>query len=134
MEPEKFITERHDPEQYEMYLQGVPKKRELFSDHQFVNAPDLLSAEEVEVLCRKSYQSSLDRHGKKPKVKIQIDEGVKFEGQLDKMGESFFFAKAGEENFLIIKGVNFVTKSQLTAVEFLDVQELAEVMIEKFSE
>ena len=122
------VTERHDPDQYETYFQAPPKERELFSDESFVNGPDLLSQDEVEHLSRKSYQASLDKHGKKPKVRLLIDEGVKFEGQLDKMGETFFFAKKGDSKFLIVKGDKFLTKSQLSSIEFLDVKDLDDVL------
>ena len=122
------VTERHDPEQYESYFQAPPKERELFNDSSFVSGPDLLSQDEVEHLSRKSYQSSLDNHGKKSKVRLIIDEGVKFEGQLDKMGETYFFARKGDTKFLIVKGDKFLTKSQLSSIEFLDVQDLDDIL------
>jgi hypothetical protein len=130
----KVVTERHDPDQYERYFQAPPRERELFGDDSFVNGPDLLSQDEVEHLSRKSYQASLDKHGKKPKVRLLIDEGVKFEGQLDKMGETFFFAKKGDAKYLIVKGERFLTKSQLSSIEFLDVKELDDVISHLTSE
>ena len=44
------------------------------------------------------------------------------------MGETFFFAKKGDSKFLIVKGNKFLTKSQLSSIEFLDVKELDDVL------
>jgi len=122
------VTDRHDPTTYETYFQSPPKERELFNEQSFVSNADLLSQDEVEYLSQKSYQTSLDNHGKKPKVRLVVDDAVKFEGQLDKLGESFFFARRGDTKYLIVKGEKFLTKSQLSSIEFLDVKDLDEVL------
>ena len=123
------VVSRHDANTYEGYFEKeLPKERELFGEERYINLDDLLKTDDVVHLSKASYQSALDKHGKKSRVRIVVDEGVKFEGQLDKLGVNYFFARKGEAKFLIIKGEKFLTKSQLSSIEFLDVQDLEEVI------
>ncbi len=123
------VVSRHDAKKYDGYFeQELPKERELFGEERYINLDDLLNTDDVVHLSKASYQSALDKHGKKSRVRIVVDEGVKFEGQLDKLGVNYFFARKGGAKFLIIKGEKFLTKSQLNSIEFLDVQDLEEVI------
>ena len=128
-ELKEAVTKRDDGEKYEDYfVSELPKERELFGEERYINLSDLLSTDDVVHLSKESYQSAMDKHGKKSRVRIVVDDGVKFEGQLDKLGINYFFARKGGAKYLIVKGEKFLTKSQLSSIEFLDVEDLDEVL------
>jgi hypothetical protein len=122
------VSSRHDPGKYKTYFESHPDEREVFGDDSIVKAEDLLEEDEVKHISKMTYQSAVDHHGKKPRVRLIIDEGVKFEGRLDKLGESFFFARKGNNRFLIVRGQRFLTKSELSSIEFMEVSDLEEVI------
>jgi len=123
------VTKRPDGKKYETYFEKeMPKERELFGEERYIDMTDLLAPDDVVHLSKASYQSAFDKHGKKARVRIVVDEGVKFEGQLDKLGVNFFFARKGGHKYLIVKGEKFLTKSQLSSIEFLDVEDLDAVI------
>lgn len=126
----KAVTARPGGEKLESYFEKEPpKERELFGEERYIDLKDLLPPDDVVHLSKQSFQTGVDNHGKKARVRIVVDEGVKFEGELDKLGVSFFFARKGASKFIIVRGEKFLTKSQLSSIEFLDVQDLDEVLV-----
>lgn len=129
---QEAIAERHpEPEKQETYFSNIPKERELFGEAQFVESADLIPTDEVAFACNKSFNETVDNHGKKPKIRLTIDEGIHFDAETHRFNDQFFFLKCGEEKLLVVKGEKFLTKGVITPIEFLDIKTIDSESLEK---
>ncbi|MBW7877228.1 MAG: DUF3900 domain-containing protein [Candidatus Cloacimonetes bacterium] len=125
------------PEVYEKYFQ-IPEqerhqKREVFGERRYVAEEDLLEPEKVAQLAVKAQIRNIDQNAKPLRLRLNIDGGLKFEGSIDLLGQTFFFAKHGDEKILILRGDKFETKSHYQPIEFLKLESL-ESVIQKLGE
>jgi hypothetical protein len=122
------VQSRHE-HRYDNYFVGEPpKKRELFGQDRIIPLNDLLPAPEVKYVTEKTCRAAKDKYDKQVKVSIKIDEQVKFEADMAGLNRSFFFAQKGDMRFIIIRGERFVGGGQLTGLDFLDVEQLDDIM------
>lgn len=118
-------THRYD----EYFIDAPPRVRELFGEERFIREPELLlPPEEVQHVARVSYENARQKYDKETRVKVLIDERVRFDAPLDQLGQSYFFASNGPERFLVIRGEKFQARDHLTGIDFLELQTLDEIV------
>ncbi len=117
-------------ERYKAYFEKTPaKKRELFGEQRLVKVGDLIPERDAAAVARESSRTAKDLYDKDQKMKITIDGMLSVDLRMENLGESFFFAKEGQEKFLIIRGKSFQSnRAQLSSVDFLEVESLANVI------
>lgn len=116
-------------DRYDDYFVGMPEgKRELFGNDRKIPLDDLMPAPEVKYVCDKTVRAARDKYDKPVKVRIKIDEAVSLEADLSGLGRTFFFAQKGDMRYVIIRGEHFVSSGQLTGLDFLDVEQLEDIM------
>lgn len=125
-----FAREPDSEQRYRGYFEKAPpKKRELFGEERLVKVHDLLPSREAAAVARESARTSRDLYSKEQKMKINVDGLLTVDLKLENLGENFFFAKEGEEKFLVIRGKSFqANKSQLNSIDFLEVDSLGDVI------
>ncbi len=120
------------PETYSKYFSAPEEerrqKRDVFGDGRFVEEVDLLDSDRVAQLALKTQMRAVDRNTRPLKLRLTIDDGLKFEGNSDQFNRSYFFARHGLEKVLIVRGQQFQTKSHYQTVEFLKLETLDEVI------
>lgn len=122
------IALRHDDKFDNHFTQPAPKKRELFGEQRYIPLNDLLRYEEVKFVNDEVCVNSREKFDKPVRAQIKIDETVKVDATMDGLGKSFFFAKRGDFRYLIIRGESFTTSGPLSSLDFLEVQDLDEVL------
>ncbi|MCJ8344861.1 hypothetical protein MJH12_04920, partial [bacterium] len=125
------LTEK-SPETYDKYFE-LPEgdrrqKRELFGPSRIITDEDLLDVDNVSHLSLKTQMNVVDNNVKPVRLKVSIDDGLKFDGSVDQLNRTYFFAQEGLERYLIVKGVKFETKSHFQSVEFMKLENLEETM------
>lgn len=125
------LTEKA-PETYDKYFE-IPEgdrrqKRELFGPSRIVTDDDLLDVDNVSHLSLKTQMNVVDNNVKPVRLKVAIDDGLKFDGSVDQLNRTYFFAQEGLERYLIVKGVKFETKSHFQTVEFMKLENLESTM------
>lgn len=114
---------------YDDYFVGEPpRKRELFGDERIIPLQDLMPSPEVKYVTEKSCRAAKDKYDKPIRITIKIDETVKVEADLSGLGKSFFIAKKGDLRYLILRGERFVGSGPLSGLDFLDVENLEEIL------
>ncbi|MBI3890292.1 MAG: DUF3900 domain-containing protein [Candidatus Wallbacteria bacterium] len=125
----KALDQRDGKQDYEQYFrEPPPPARQLFGEERYISLEHLLPMEEAKHISDLTFQASKDKFDKEIKLRIAIDDFGRFEARLDRLNRDFFFARRGEDKYLIVKAEKFVTKDQLSAVEFMDVEELEKVL------
>ncbi|MBI4865843.1 MAG: DUF3900 domain-containing protein [Candidatus Wallbacteria bacterium] len=123
------LDKRVQAPDYDKYFrEPPPAARELFGEERYVNLEHLLPMEEARHISDLTFQSSKEKLDKEIKLRISIDDFGRFEARLDHLNRDFFFARRGEDKYLIVRAEKFVTKDQLSAVEFMEVDELERVL------
>ncbi|MBL4621000.1 MAG: DUF3900 domain-containing protein, partial [Immundisolibacteraceae bacterium] len=120
------------PEAYEKYFE-LPEgdrrqKRELFGPSRIVADDDLLDVDNTSHLSLKTQMNVVDNNVNPIRLKVSIDDGLKFDGSIDQLNRTYFFAQVGLERYLIVKGVKFETKSHFQSVEFMKLESLEETI------
>ncbi|MBI4863177.1 MAG: DUF3900 domain-containing protein [Candidatus Riflebacteria bacterium] len=127
-ELKEAVGARHH-DRYDDYFVGLPpEKRELFGEERFIPLSDLLPPPEVNYVTQRSCQAVREKYDKKVKATIKVDGTLKVEMELDALGKSFFFARKGDVRYMIIRGESFVTSGQLSGLDFLNVEELDDIL------
>ena len=120
------------PGTYEKYF-NIPRedrtdKREVFGQTRAVQNSDLLDSDMVSHLSKKTQMKVVDQNVRPLKLRLHVDDGIKFEGRVDQINQNYFFAEYGLEKYLIIRGNKFETRSHFQSVEFMKLEQLDEVM------
>lgn len=116
-------------DRYNDYFVGMPEgKRELFGIDRVIPLDDLMPAPEVKYVSDKTVRAARDKYDKPLKVRIKIDETISIDADMSGLGKTFFFAQKGDLRYVIIKGERFVSSGQLTGLDFLDVEQLEDIM------
>ena len=116
-------------DKYDDYFVGMPEgKRELFGQDRIIPLDDLMPAPEVKFVSDKTVRAAKDKYDKPLKVRIKIDETVAIEADMSGLGKTFFFAQKGDLRYLIIRGEKFVSAGPLTGLDFLDVEQLEDIL------
>ncbi len=117
-----------EPPAYQRYFkEPPPATRELFGEERYVRLEHLLPSDEVKHVSDVSFKNSKEKFDKEMKLKISLGDFGRFEAKMDRFNRDFFFARRGNEKYLIVRAENFVIKDQLTPVEFVDVEDLEQV-------
>lgn len=120
------------PEVFEKYFElpegDRQQKRELFGPSRIVTDDDLLDVDNTSHLSLKTQMSVVDKGIDPVRLKISIDDGLKFNGSVDQLNRTYFFAQEGLERYLIVKGVKFETKDHFQTVEFMKLENLEDTM------
>lgn len=126
----KTALERKAPlPAYERYFrEPPPATRQLFGEERYVRLEHLLPPEEVKHVNDLAFHSSKEKFDKEMKIRIAMDDFGRFEARLDRLNRDFFFARRGDDKYLIVKAETFLTKDQLNPVEFMDVEDLDQVI------
>jgi hypothetical protein len=105
-----------------------PKKRDMFGDTRFIEEKDLLNSDEASLLSLKTQTAVVDKDAGPVRLKVQIDDDIRFEGRIDQLNRNYFFARNGLEKMLIIRGDSFHTKSHFQSVEFMRLEDFQQVL------
>lgn len=124
--------EEKQPGAFEKYFR-LPEedrrvKREVFGAARIVQDNDLLQSDDVVHVTKKTQAQVVDNNAKPVRLRLSIDDGLRFEGKADQLNQSYYFAQEGMEKFLIIRGHKFETRSHFQAVEFMKLERLDEVL------
>tara|TARA_Y100000589_G_scaffold79190_1_gene72869 strand:+ start:94 stop:1185 length:1092 start_codon:yes stop_codon:yes gene_type:complete len=128
----KEQLENQSPGTYEKYFK-IPRvdrnaKREVFGQTRTIQQSDLLNSDMVSHLSKKTQMKVVDQNVRPIKLRLNVDDGIRFEGRVDQINQSFFFAEHGLEKYLIIRGSKFETRSHFQSVEFMKLEQLDEIM------
>ncbi|MBI4871236.1 MAG: DUF3900 domain-containing protein [Candidatus Riflebacteria bacterium] len=134
--PELFSTElrtaldqRAPQPAYDRYFREPPPAvRPLFGEERYVRLEHLLPVDEVKHVADLTFHSSKEKFDKEMKLRIAIDDFGKFEARMDRLNRDFFFARRGDDKYLIVRANKFLTRDQLNPVEFMAVEELDQVI------
>lgn len=123
---------RQSPGTYDKYF-NIPRedrtlKREVFGQSRAVQHMDLLDSDMVSHLSKKTQMKVVDQNVRPLKLRLNIDDGIRFEGRVDQINQNFFFAEHGLEKYLIVRGSKFETRSHFQSVEFMKLEQLDDVM------
>lgn len=128
----KAELENIKPGAYERYFAGhkeeKPKKRDLFGDTRLIEEKDLIDSDETSLVSVKTQTAVVEKDAGPVKLKLQIDDDIRFEGRIDQLNRNYFFARHGLEKMLIIKGDSFHTKSHFQSVEFMRLEEVQQIL------
>ena len=128
----KEQLEQQSPGTYSKYF-NIPRedrnvKREVFGQARTIQQSDLLDSDMVSHLSKKTQMKVVDQNVRPVKLRLNIDDGIRFEGRVDQINQSFFFAEHALEKYLIIRGSKFETRSHFQSVEFMKLEQLDEIM------
>lgn len=120
------------PETYDKYFE-LPEedrraKREVLGASRIVMDHDQLNMEEAAYVAKKAQAWIIDHNCSPAKIKLQIDDGIKFEAKANQLNSSFFVAQNGLEKFIIIRGNRVETKGAFNALEFAKAESLDDVI------
>jgi len=132
---EECLLERLDemnPGAYEKYFR-LPEedrrsKREVLGPSRIVQDDDQLQMDQAAMVAKKTQVGLVDNNCKPSKIKLQIDDGIKFEAKADQLNSSFFVAQDGMEKFIIIRAKKVETKGAFNALEFSKTESLDDVV------
>jgi hypothetical protein len=128
----KEELDEKDPGKYDRYFeldeQERRKKRDVFGEARLIQNDDLMTTDEVAHLTMKTQMKNMDKNSKPIRLRLMIDDGLRFEGQVDQLNKTFFFARNGLEKVLIVRGNSFHTKSHFQSVEFMKLDSVEDVM------
>lgn len=121
-----------NPGAYEKYFR-LPEedrraKREVIGALRIVQVDDQLQMDQAAMVAKKTQLGVIDNNCKPSKIKLQIDDGIKFEAKADQLNSSFFVAQNGMEKFIIIRANKFETKGAFNALEFAKTESLDDVV------
>lgn len=120
------------PELYDKYFE-IPQgerrqKRELFGSSRIVKEEDLLDVDNVSHLSLQTQMNVVDQNVKPVRLKVNIDDGLKFDGSVDQLNRTYFFAQEGLERYLIVKGGKFEIKGHYQSAEFMKLESLEDTL------
>jgi hypothetical protein len=125
------LSEKH-PGAYDRYFQNQDedrkKKRDIFGEARLVEETDLLDPDEITHVSMKTQMKNMDKNASPIRLRVQVDDGIRFDGRMDQLNKTYFFARNGLEKVLVVRGNTFSTKSHFQTVEFMQLQTLDEVL------
>ena len=128
--------EGKQPGGYHQYFQ-VPledrlKPREVFGEKRIIQDDNLLESDDISHISLKTQMKAIDQNTRPVRLRLSIDDGLRFEGSVDQLNQSYYFASNGGEKYLIVKGEKFETKSHFQSVEFMKLESL-EALLRKLN-
>jgi len=124
--------EDKEPGNYHQYfrvpLEDRLKPREVFGEKRVVNEENLLDSDEISRISLKTQMKAADQNTRPVRLRLSIDDGLRFEGGVDQLNETYYFASNGSEKYLIVKGEKFETKSHFQSVEFMKLESLESLL------
>jgi hypothetical protein len=123
--------EEQRPGEFDQYfrvpLEDRLKQREVFGQNRVIREENLLDSDEITHVSHKTQMKAVDQNTRPVRLRLNIDDGLRFEGGVDQLNERFYFATHGTEKYLIVRGEKFETKSHFQSVEFMKLDTITEL-------